>query len=1109
MSARRLLLLAAALCLGAAAISPAAAAAAAPGWSLTATPMPANLAPGGEGEYFLVATNDGGAVTSGAETTLSLELPGALEVKGIDPFNTDKTSSAPPSCAVSGSDVSCETAEPVHPGGSLFVQVRVAVPPLQPPGELEAKAAIAGGGAPAGADAVARVPVQSEPAPFDFLGGFAAPATSEEGTAENLAGAHPFQQTISFGFPTKITGEGLTNDGHPRDVSVELPRGWVGNPAATPVLCTEAELVSAAGCPDPSQVGLADITSLLGKTGTTILLRSPFYNMAPPPGYPAELATDVGSVGIYLHVLVRVRSEGDYGIEATTPDIIAFGQQPIFAFQAQLWGDPSSPTHDLVRGNCTGPTLISCPVAAFKTAFLTLPGECSGRPLGYGVLADSWEEPAPAFPSRQASYESADAEGNPASISGCNQVEFQPTLQATPTTDLVDSPSGLEVDLHQPQDTELGHRSTAALKDATVTLPAGMAVNPSQADGLGVCSSVQAGLATPVGATPVHFSAGPAACPDAAKIGTVEVATPLLVRRDAEQKLELDPETHRALPEPLHGSVYLAKPFDNPFGSLLAVYLSIDDPRTGTVATLAGRIEPDPRTGQLTTVFSENPELPIEDIRLHLFGGARGALITPPTCGAHTTTTDLVPWTSPEGADAHPDSSFQITAMPGGGACPADPAQAPDAPAFDAGTLSPQAGAFSPFVLKISREDGSQRIAAIDTTLAPGLIGKLAGIDECSETQIARAASRSNPEEGISEREDSSCPASSQVGVVNVGAGAGPTPIYTQGKAYLAGPYKGAPLSLAIVTPAIAGPFDLGTVVVRTALYVDPFTAQIHAVSDPFPQILDGIPLDIRSVALRMDRPDFTLNPTSCDPLAITGTATSALGQGAPLTRRFPVDGCSSLPFKPKLSLRLKGKVGRTAHPTLVANLAARPGEANIASAQVKLPKSAFLDQGHIRTVCTRVQWAADTCPPGSVYGRATATSPLVGYPLTGAVYLRSSDHPLPDLAVKLKGPVFQPIEIDLLGRTDSVKGALRNSFEAVPDAPVSRFHLELFGGGRGLVEMSEGFCGARRATVNLTGQNGKVYDTRPVVAAKCPKRKRHGHRKSHGGHGHGKGGKR
>jgi len=1088
------------LCL--AALLPALAAAApGPALSLTVAPQPSNFAPGADPkpQYLVIATNVGAAPTSGPPTVVRTVLPPALSATKASLIDTEKgLSTGDFGCNIAGAqEVVCETTAPLGPGRLLMIQITVDVPAATPEGEYTTEATAEGGGAGAVSTA-SSTKVQSAPLAFGFLPGFAAPLTGEDGAAATSAGSHPYQQTINFAFPTAGSGDDLTNDGHPQQFSVELPRGLVGDPAASPVLCTEAQLILSA-CPIASQVGGVNVNTLVSQ-GSNGISDDPLYAMVPPPGSVAALGTNVAQIGIYAHILVGVRSDSDYGIEATTPDVLALGTTPIFGIQAQIWGDPSAESHKHVRGGCE----ISggeCPVEPQETALLTMPADCPGTPLSSRVQGFSWEEPSLIH---EAGYQSADLQGNPVSIAGCNQLEFQPTISSQPTTNLIDSPSGLEFDLHQPTDNRLGHTAPAILKNAVVTLPEGMSVNPSQANGLGACSEEEIGLLG--GGAGIHFSKAPQSCPDASKLGEVEVLSPLLVQRDEAHEVVTDPETSAPELEPLHGSVYLAEPLDNPFGSLIAIYLAIEDPATGIVAKLAGRVEPDPQTGRLTTVFEENPELPIEDVRLKLFGGDRGALITPPDCAAHATTTDLTPWSAPETADADPTSAFQATAMPGGGACPPTPAAAPDAPTFTAGTVSPEAGAYSPFVLKLSREDGSQRLTGFDTTLPPGLTGRLAGIPACPDAAIARAASRSKPEEGILEREDPSCPAASRLGTVNVGAGAGPNPFYAQGTAYLAGPYKGAPLSMVVITPAIAGPFDLGTVVVRAALYLDPDTAQIHAVSDPFPTILHGIPLDLRSVAVSLDRPGFTLNPTSCDEMAITGQAVSVFGQAAPLAQRFQVGGCGRLPFKPRLSLTLKGKTKRTSHPTLIADLTAKPGEANIAKAQVKLPKAAFLDQGHIKTVCTRVQFAAKACPPGSVYGRVSATTPLLDYPLTGNVYLRSSSHVLPDLVADLNGPASQPIEIALAGKTDSVKGALRNTFEAVPDAPVSRFHLELFGGRRGLIELTSGLCKDPRATVKLDGQNGKVFDTTPLLRTSCKKGKKGGKgkkgKKKHGKHG-------
>lgn len=1061
-------------------------AAPAPAWQLSINPLPANFAPGEESEYQLLATNTGATTTSGP-LSLSLDLP-----EGIAPLTFSASSTQPgtdaPECTIGPSQLDCQTSEPLDPGRQLEFTLQVAVSATAE-GSLAATAAIAGGGAPQGAIATAVTPISPDPVPFGPLQGFQAPALTEAGTVAFTAGSHPYQLTVDFNFPTERRAKTRPATGHPRDIAVDLPPGLIGNPAASQQLCTEAFLEAHEECPSASQVG---IISLITESLSSVTpIQSPLYAMVPPPGAPAEFAFDAAGVGIFVHLVAGLRSDSDYGITTTTPDVLAYDIHPVVGARVQLWGDPSSSAHDHTRGLLCLVQGTSCagPVPAQQIPFFTMPGLCPGQPPRFEIHADSWEQPG-LFES--AAYEAADAEGNPVAVAGCDVLAYEPTISVQPTTNLADSPSGLEVDLHQPQEAPheepLTGVATAELKNARVTLPPGLVTNPSQADGLAACSEEEIGY---LGEG--HYSKQLQSCPDGAKLGSVEVTSPLLVQRDEEHKLVTDPETGAPLPEPLHGTVYLAKPFNNQFGSLLAIYLAIESPRYGIVSKLAGKVEADPTTGQLTAVFENNPQLPLEDIRLSLFKGDRAPLISPPVCGSHTTTSTLTPWTTPEGADAHPESSFQTTAAPGGGACPASESAMPHSPAFSAGTLSPQAGAYSPFVLKLSREDGSQRLAGIDTTLPPGLIGKLAGIPECGDGQIAQAEARREPEEGKLERENPSCPATSEVGVVNVGAGAGPNPIYTQGRVYLAGPYKGAPVSLVAIVPAIAGPFDLGTVVTRVALHVEPETAQIHAISDPLPQILDGIPLDVRSVALRMDRPQFTLNPTSCEPMSITGSAASDLGQSAALSERFQVGGCKALGFKPKLSLRLKGSVKRSATPRLVANLTARPGDANIARAQVKLPPAVFLDQAHIVTICTRVQFAADACPAGSVYGKAEATTPLLDQPLSGAVYLRSNpSHVLPDLVAKLRGPAAQPVEIDLVGKTDAVKAALRNTFEAVPDAPVSHFRLELFGGKRGLVEMSGGFCAHRRASVKLAAHNGRKLEASPLVGAKCPKRRQH-----------------
>jgi hypothetical protein len=1063
-------------------------------WKVTMTPVPTNFAPGSTSEYLVSATNVGGKASAGP-IVLKATLDAELTLVGITAANADPGSLSDPTCTKA--TLTCETSEVIHSGNLITMTIKASLPVGAPEDTLVSKASIVEGGGDE-VSGTAPTPVGPDPVPFDFLqgtGGFSAPTTSEDGQATSLAGAHPYQVTLDAGFPTEKLGNDLTGSGHLRNLTIDLPRGFVGNPTATAELCTEAELTSEAspGCPDASQVGVSVVTTGLAP-GAVVILSHGVYNMVPPPGAAAELGFEVGGAGVFIHAIVGVRTEGEYNAYAATDDILALGTNPVYNVQVQTWGEPSSEAHDSIRGACESKA-GTCPVDPQNTVFLAMPGDCTGQPLRFEGHANSWEEPSQVKP---AEYQSAGLTENPVSIEGCNELEFNPTIRAQTTTNVSDSPSGLDFDLHQPQQTDgedpktgLEARYTANSKDVTINFPAGLAVNASSAGGLDACSISQIGLMTAVGATPIHFSDDPAQCPDAAKLGEVEVISPLLGQFNESHKAVRDPEGH-AIPEPLHGSIYLAKPFANPFGSLIAVYITIEDERTGIVAKIAGEVEANPQTGQLSTTVRENPELPLEDVKVQLFKGPRAGLQTPPICATHTTTSDLVPWTSPEGPNSQPTDSFQTTAAPGGGPCPAAIGQAANAPSFSAGTISPAAGAYSPLLFKLSREDGSQRLAGLEATMPPGIAAKFVGVARCTDGEIAAAQARSQPNQGAVELASPSCPAASEVGTVDVAAGAGPTPFHVQGRAYLAGPYKGAPLSLAIITPAIAGPFDLGVVTVRTAVYIDPTTAQARAVSDPLPQILQGIPVDVRSVQVKADRPNFILNPTSCNPMSFAGTATSASGLPAPLSARFQVGNCSALPFKPKLFTRLFGPIHRGGHPRFRAVLTAKPGEAGIASMVVALPHSEFIDQSHFRTICTRVQFAASQCPPGSIYGHVQAFSPLLDFPLEGPVYLRSSSHELPDVVAALRGPASMPIAIDAVARVDSVNGGVRFSLPTIPDAPISKAIVTAQGGKTGLFQNSTNICkGAHRVGVKMEGQNGKAHDFNPLLQAKCPKNKR------------------
>lgn len=885
------------------------------------------------------------------------------------------------------------------------------------------------------------------------------------------AGAHP-DATASFVFDAA--------EGDARDVIVHTPAGFLGDPGAVPT-CDVANFIEFASvirsCPDGSQVGVATVLTSLNPNPLTF----PLYALTPKAGVPASfgfVVVENATVPIILDA--RVRSDGNYGLDLESLNTSA-NPARFYSAAVTLWGVPADPVHDPERwhGFPSGGNWGTSTEAPAK-AFLTNPTWCNSGPLDTSLTLRSWQEPATWIPTDPAdpNYHAM----SPAPT-GCERLRFggpgeEPSLGLQPAIRAAATPSGYEAKLDLPYTDSPDGLADPLLRDTTVTLPEGVVLNAASANGLGACTSAQigylgAGFPEP---RPLHFSEEPARCPDSSKLGTVEITTPLL-----DHKLE--------------GSVYLAKQGDNPFGSLLAIYIVVEDPQTGIDVKLAGGIATDPATGQVTATFTDNPQLPFTRLDLKFFGGPGASLVNPSTCGTHTTTTVLTPWSAPATPPVTSTDSFTIDSGPNGTACAASAAAQPNAPEFEAGTVTPIAGAYSPFVLHLGRADGTQQLSRLDVTLPPGLTGKLAGIPYCPEAAIALAKSREGVAgQGVVERANPSCPAASRVGTVDVAAGAGPSPLHVQGGAYLAGPYKGAPVSLVIVTPAVAGPFDLGTVVVRSALYVDPVTAQIRAVSDPIPSVLDvegnGFPLDVRSIDLTMDRPDFTLNPTSCEEMSVDGFATSILGQLAPLHSRFQAGACRALRFSPRLRVRLKGGTRRTKHPKLIATVRTRPGEANIARASVKLPHAAFLDQAHIRTVCTRVQWAAEACPAGSIYGRASARTPLLDYPLRGSVYLRSSSHELPDLVADLRGPAGQPIRVELAGRTDSVKGSLRNTFEAVPDAPVSNFRLELFGGKRGLVVNSRDLCAHRsRATVKLRAHNGLSATSRPLVRTDC---KRH-----------------
>jgi hypothetical protein len=1033
--------------------APASADAAAPAWKLTVASAPTAFAPGSTGlggssypQYNLFATNVGAAPTSGP-ITLTDPLPegigpGEAVLKGED--DQGERISIP--CQSAGRLVTCTDPYPLAPGRSLQVTIPVAVAASAGPSVTNLASVTGGGGGGASAGTVTAI--GSGPAPFGFVAGSAglsAVANGPDGAAATQASSHPPRLTIDAGLASALANSALVGAGNARRLRLTLPRGLIVNPGATPARCSESQLGAlggGGGCPPESQVGTVTLQTV--QTAPVEIDTQPLYNMIPPPGAAAELAFNAIGVGIFVHLLGGLDAAGNYEFAAAADELPATA--PFLGLQVQLWGDPPGST----------------------APFLTMPSSC--RPsLTANASVTSWEDPQEV--SRAAELEDP-ADGTPVPTTGCNAPEFEPTIEAKPTTNLADSPTGLDFALHLPQEESFESLAEATLKDASVTLPQGMALNPSGANGLAACSPAQFGLASAPGQLPLRTDANPAACPEAAKVGNLEVKTQLL-------------------DHPMSGSIYVAEPYQNPFGSLLAIYLAIDDPQSGVVIKLAGKVSPDPQTGRLTATFADAPELPFEDFELHFFGGPRAALKSPTTCGTYAIATTMRPWSTPEGADAALANSFQV-ASPGSStsvgvpSCPGGEAGAPHAPSFTAGTLAPKAGASSPLVLNLARADGSQRLAAVEATLPPGLAGGLAGVARCSGAALAVLEARSRPGGAALEQASPACADDSAIGTVDLSAGAGDAPFQLRGRVYLGGPSESAPLSLAIVVPAAAGPFDLGAVLVRVALHVDPTTGRIHAVSSSLPSVLQGVPLDLRRIVLRLDRPGLILNPTSCAPMSVAAGATSTAGQTARLSSRFQVGGCGRLAFRPKLGLRLVGPTHRGAHPQLRAVLATRKGDANISRAAITLPGSELLDSRHIGAVCTRERYAARTCPKSSVQGQAKVWTPLLDRPLTGPIYLRASDHELPDLVASLDGEVH----LDLGARVDSARGRIRVAFGRVPDLRFAKVVLALRGGARGLLVNAGGVCsGALRAAAGLRAHSGKLRVAHPAVKADCPSR--------------------
>jgi hypothetical protein len=886
--------------------------------------------------------------------------------------------------------------------------------------------------------------------------------TNQDGSVDTQAGSHPFEATTSFSFLTttdSVGGQVAVEDA--KDISVDLPAGLVGNPVGIPQ-CPQQDLnktgePDTSDCPIGSQVG--QLTVHLHLLGTFTF---PIYNMVPNPGEPAQFAGNVGGL-VDVYIDFHVRSGGDYGLSTSLSDVSS--RVSLAGSVLTVWGVPADPAHDALRGaNCIpdASNLANCvgggqSAGVLPTPLLTLPSSCEGPQLTT-LSVDTWQNPG-VF--KTASFVSHDNAGNPVGVDGCNRLQFDPSIVVRPDTSAADSPSGLHVDVHVPQAGLQDPNGLAAanLKKAVVRLPAGVSVNPSAADGLAGCSSGQIALS----------SATAAECPDASKIGSVEVDTPLV-------------------DHPLVGGVFLAAQGDNPFGSLLAIYISVDDPQTGLVLKLAGHVVPDPVTGQLTTTFDNNPRLPFSDLKLDFYGGPRGALATPASCGVFQTSSQLVPWSAADpnnplpGEIANAADSFSISSGPGGAPCP-DAAQF--APGFVAGTTSNQANGFSPLSVSFSRADGDQQLGAVSVTTPPGLLGMLASVPLCGEPQASQGT----------------CSAAAQIGHTSVSAGAGSSPVVVpqagapQAPVFLTGPYKGAPFGLSIVVPAVAGPFNLGAVVVRAAISVDRHTAQVTITSDPLPSILQGVPLRVRKVDVVVDRPGFIFNPTSCDPLAVNGTITSTQGAAAAVSSRFQAANCGELAFTPKFSASTSARTSRANGASLDAKIVIGvKGEANAHVVAVQLPKQLPSRLTTIQKACLDSTFNVNpaACPAASLVGSATASTPVLPVALTGPAYLVSHGGAgFPDLVVVLQG---DGVRFDLVGSINiSSKGITSSKFASAPDAPINSFDLQLPQGPHSILTSNGSLCAKPLIMpTTITAYNNKqVKQSTRIKVTGCPKAKK------------------
>jgi hypothetical protein len=1095
----------------------------APWWRLDATvaSSPALLP---EAQVIATAANDGDGDVDGAESPIVFSdvLPATLtpvavkaRVSGDGSLGAG-TEIPPADCALDGQTVTCRYPGTVLPYERLVMRITVQV---NEPGAGED--VVTAAGANAGSKSLSKT-LSAGPEPQLGLEGerYELMPEGEDGGSDIQAGSHPFQLTIPldfnqtlrrYRFASKEEALPSAASALPRDVHIKLPPGLVGDAGAVPQ-CPEAAFAAIKKgnvniCPDDTAVGVASVTVNLDGVTPFVAwaqLMVPVFNLEPAAGEPARFGFE--AEGATVIIKTAVPTGGDYAVEGRVEQLTQLAQ--IISSQVTLWGVPDDPRHDSARGwDCLGggewaratlgegSTLekASCPELETQApkALLTLPTSCSVQEpatLEDTLIGESWPF-AEGESKHTTSFSAQLGEESPTTMSGC-PLPFAPSLSLEPEQHAASTPTGVNVDVEMPQEdlTAASGLAEPALLETTVALPEGMQLNPSSANGLEACpegseggyegigftgfrrfSTAEAGSGAATFTSGFSFGAPdepPPSCPNASKIGTVKISTPLL-------------------PKEVEGAVYLATPAPNgepgrnPFNSLVALYIVAQDKEAGVLVKLAGKGELNEQTGQLTTTFANTPQLPFANLKLHITGGPRAALSTPVRCGPYPTTSTFVPWSG--GAPAHPQSTFEIP-------CASNPSDAlAFSPAFKAGVENSQAGAFTTFSLDLERPDGDQQLTGIAVQMPQGISGLLSKLTPCPEPPAGQ---------------EWSCGEASLIGHTVATAGVGDEPVTLPGKAYLTTGYDGAPFGVLVQTPAVAGPFNLGMVNVRSRINVNPLNALITITSDPgprgeaIPTRVKGIPADLEQVQVDVDRPGFIFNPTDCAAMKVEGSLQGAEGASVPVSYPFGVANCAGLPFKPGFSASVKGQASKAGGVTFTAKLVSPGlGVANIAKASLQLPKQLPSRLTTIQKACLARVFEANpaSCPEGSDVGTATVHTPVLRSPLSGPAYLVSHGNAaFPDLEFVLQG---EGITLIIDGKTDIKKGITYAKFESVPDQPFTTFEAVFPAGPHSALTANVAerkhydLCGEKLTMpTTLTGQNGAAVEQQTQISIHgCP----------------------